>query len=348
MYYNNKIYQNDLLSIINDNNLSKLNDRSILITGASGMIGSVIVDALLFNNEQNNTNIKIFALSRNTNTLKNRFISNINNKNLIFIQQDISNDFNFDYNFDYIIHAASNAYPKAFSQDPVGTIIANVNGVKNLLDYSKTHGLKRFLYISSGEVYGQGDSNIDSFDEKYSGYVDNTNARSCYPNAKRTSETLCIAYKEQYSIETLIARPCHIYGASTTKKDNRATAQFINNVINDKNIVMKSNGLQLRSYCYISDCVSAIIKILFEGKTGNAYNISNKKSNVTIRELAQTLAKCNNKKVIFENPSDIELKSYNPVTKSVLNSSKLEELKWAAKVNLKEGLQRTIDILLDK
>ena len=309
------------------------------------MIGSVIVDALLFSNELLNLNIKVFALSRNKKTLLSRFKSNVNNPLFNIIVKDINKPLNIDNNFDFIIHAASNAYPKAFSTDPVGTIMTNLNGVNNLLEYGKNHNLNRFLFVSSGEVYGQPKENLKSFHEDYSGYVNPINPRSCYPNGKRAAETLCISYQSQYNLDTVIARPCHTFGSSATIHDNRAASQFINRIVDNKDIIMKSDGLQLRSYIYVSDCVSAIFTILLKGESGNAYNVANKNSNVTIREIAQTLASLYDKKIIFENPSDAEKDSFNPVSQSVLDATKLESLNWKARYDSVSALKRTVSIL---
>jgi len=348
MYYYNKTYRKDLEVIIKDNDISELKNCNILITGASGMIGSVIVDTLLLGNELNNLNITVFALGRNKKTLINRFSSHLNNPNFKIISHDVNYPLPYVTTFDYIIHAASNSYPKAFSSDPVGTIMTNVNGVNNLLEYGLKNNLKKFLFISSGEVYGQGEAKHVSFDENYSGYIDSTNPRACYPNGKRAAETLCVAYLDTYGLNTVIARPCHTYGATATSKDNRAASQFINKIMQDQNIIMKSDGLQLRSYCYVSDCVSGLFTILLKGEVGEAYNIANKKSNVTIREIAQTLASTNNKEIIFENPCDKEKNSFNPVSQSVLNAKKLELLNWKARYDITSGLKRTILILKDK
>ncbi|MDC7236536.1 MAG: NAD-dependent epimerase/dehydratase family protein [Sphaerochaetaceae bacterium] len=345
MLYTNKLYREDLKNIIEDNNFELLMNSSILVTGASGMIGSVIIDTLLLSNELLNLNIKIFALSRDKKSLIHRFKSNINNPLFSLIVNDINTPLNTSYNFDYIIHAASNAYPKAFSIDPVGTIMTNINGVNNLLNYGKNHNIKRFLFVSSGEVYGQAKENIAAFEEDYSGYVNPINPRSCYPNGKRAAETLCISYRSQYDLDTVIARPCHTFGPSATAKDNRAASQFIQRITQDKDIIMKSDGLQLRSYIYVSDCVSALFSILLNGECGKAYNVANKNSNVTIREIAQQLANSSNKKIIFENPSDKERDSFNPISKSVLDSTKLESLGWKARYNVRDALNRTVSIL---
>ena len=168
------------------------------------------------------------------------------------VEHDVNIIPKFDFPVDFIIHAASNAYPAAFNADPVGTIMSNILGTKNMLDYALNHSAKRFLFLSSGEVYGQGDLSVDAFDEKYSGYVDPTSPRSCYPNSKRCAETLCVSYTKQYGLDTVIARPSHTYGANFTELDNRANVQFVNRAIKGDDIVLLSAGNQLRSYTYIA------------------------------------------------------------------------------------------------
>jgi len=346
MFYNNSSYIEDMEFLLNSNILlEQMIGSSVLITGASGLIGSFLVDLFMFYNEQYSCNISVFAMSRNKTSLEKRFKTHRGNPNFHIIQHDVTSRITCDYRFDYIIHAASNAYPQVFSTDPVGTIMGNVCGVYNLLEYARQRGLKRFLFISSGEIYGQGSEGISAFEESYSGYIDIVNPRSCYPNGKRTAETLCVSYTKQYCVDTIIARPCHIYGPTATKNDNRVTAQFINNVLEGKDIVMKSKGLQLRSYCYVVDCVSAIITILLRGQTGNAYNIANSNSNVTIREMAEIIANISGKEVIFQLPDEVEKAGYNLVTHSVLNARKLEGLGWSAKYDIQKGLKRTIEIL---
>jgi nucleoside-diphosphate-sugar epimerase len=341
----NKLYQEDLQSVANCINISTLVNKKILITGATGLIGSFLIDFFVFINQKYKTNISIFALNRNINDIKERFNCYSQQDGLTLISQNICEPLNININFNYIIHAASNAQPKSFTDDPVGTMLANFIGMYNLLEYARTNRTERILYISSGEIYGQGTEDIKGFNENYSGYIDLLNIRSAYPISKRAAETLCICYNNQYKKEVIIARPCHIYGPTAKKNDSRASAQFINDILDDNNIILKSDGLQLRSYCYIADAASAILTILLSGESGSAYNISNKESNITIRELAELIANTSGKKVIFENPSDIEKRGYNPVTKSVLISDKLEELGWHPKYSIENGISRTIKIL---
>jgi nucleoside-diphosphate-sugar epimerase len=251
----------------------------------------------------------------------------------------------FDIPADYIIHAGGNAHPSAFNSDPVGTIIGNVNGTYNLLEYGRKHNTKRFCYISSGEVYGQGDLELDSFEETYSGYVDSTSPRSCYPNSKRTTETLCASYSKQYGLETVIVRPCHTYGAGFTKTDSRANAQFFRNVLQGEDIVMKSAGQQMRSYCYIADCASIIFTALLNGHSGEAYNSANSQSRTTIAGLAEEIAEAAGRKVIFENPSVLDIANQTPIAKQVLSSEKIEALGWNGHYTIKEGVAHTLAIL---
>lgn len=307
-----------------------------------GLIASAIIDIVNYLNKNYNYNIKIIALVRDKNKVLDRLKEY---ENVIIIEQDITQKIDCDVNVDYIIHAASNAHPQAFSQDPVGTILGNFLGMNNILEYASKHECKRVEYISSGEVYGQGEEEVDAFDEMYIGRISSNNVRSCYPLSKLVSENLGISYSEQFGIETVIARPCHVYGPTQTASDSRASAQFIRNVLNGQNIIMKSKGTQMRSYCYVLDCATAILTILIKGINENAYNIANKNSNLTIRELAEIIAQKSNKKIIFEIPDIKESKGYNRVKRSVLSAEKLEKLGWKPYFDVNEGIEQTIEIL---
>lgn len=345
MYYNNILYKEDLKSVLLSNiEFEKLRGRNVLVTGASGMIGSFLVDVLMLCNELFFYDINVFAMGRNEGSLKKRFLTHSMNPLFYVVLQDVNSPLTCNYDFDYIVHAASNAHPQVFSDDPIGTIMANVWGVYNIMEYARLRRVERFLFISSGEVYGQGKEGVKAFVESYSGYIDNTSPRSCYPNGKRVAETLCASYNQQYGIDTLIARPCHIYGPTATLKDSRASSHFINEVISGNDILMKSQGEQRRSYCYIADCVSGILTILLSGETGNAYNIANPNSNITIREMAEKIAIYSGKNLNFAIHNDVENYSNNPVTQSILDSRKLEGLGWEAKFDMKTGLARTIEI----
>jgi len=316
----------------------KLQDSNILISGATGLIGSCLIDILMSKNDRN---YNVFASGRNENRAKKRFKKYLNNPNFHFIQYDVIDYLEVDIDFHYIIHAASNASPNFFATKPVEIMKSNLYGICNLIDYGLNHNLKRFLYVSTGEIYGEGDGRI--FSEDYSGYLDCTKPRSCYPSSKRASETLCVSYGAEYNVDTVIARPSHTYGPFFTESDNRVYAQFIRNVLNGENIIMKSTGSQFRSWCYVVDCATALLYILLKGEKGQAYNIADGGSNISIKELAEMIAEIAEKKVIIDLPSDIEKKGFNIVTKSVFSTKKLESLGWSIEGNMREKMISTIE-----
>lgn len=323
-----------------------LKGKSILVTGATGTIGSFLVDMLLRYNVTDDMDITVYAAGRECSKLSERFGPVKSNK-LIYVQYDMRNEVTFDFSVDYIIHAAGNAHPMAFNSDPVGTIMGNVVGTYSLLEYARKKGTKRLLYVSSGEVYGQGDIALEAFEESYSGYVDVLSPRSCYPLSKRAVENLCASYTKQYGLETVIARPCHTYGPGITLEDSRANAQFFRNAVNGKDIVLKSAGKQMRSYCYVADCVSAIMTILINGEKGNAYNTANPTARITISDFAKVIAETVGKKVIYANPDSVDIANRTPIEKQVLSSRKVEELGWKGCYNISEGVANTIMILKD-
>lgn len=312
----------------------KLKYANVLVTGATGLIGSCIVDVLM-----QLGNVNVFAMGRSNEKCKKRFYNYLTNSNFKFICHDVSKRLDMNIDFDYIIHAASGSHPTEFNNRPVETMTGNFLGTYNLLEYAKEHKIKRFIYISSGEVYGEARDDVDSVKEDYSGYVNPIKVRSCYPSAKRASETLLISYFSEYGLDSVIARPCHVYGPTMTAEDSRVVAEFIRNAVNGEDIVLRSGGRQIRSYIYVTDAVSAIFYILFLGESSEAYNISND-SVVSIRELAEIISKVSNSNIIYGNDGA-------DVNKVVLNSNRLASLGWKSEVRLEEGIIRTIEILKD-
>lgn len=327
--------------MIMDLQWNKLDYCNILVTGATGLVGSSIIDLLMKHTVKN---CHIYASGRNESRAKTKFSKYYGKENFHFFRYDVEKPLESEIKFDYIIHAASNASPNFFANNPVGVIMSNIIGTKNLLDYGREHGMKRFLYISSGEVYGNGD--VEKWHETDSGYVDCMTMRSCYPTSKRAAETLCVAYAKQYDVDVVVARLCHTYGPNFTEQDNRAYAQFFIKALQGEDIVLKSTGDQYRSWLYVEDCASAILTILLNGQSCEAYNVADEVSCVTIKELAEKIAKLGKVKVVFDLPSDIERKGFSVIKKATFDTSKLLDLGWKAKYSLDEGLKSTFEKLI--
>ncbi len=321
---------------------------SVLVTGATGLICSSIVDLLLFMNKEKNAGIKIFVAGRNEEKAISRFKGAVENDGPFFVPYDatIGTEIIIDEKIDFIIHGASNANPTSYMKEPVETILANIVGLEVMLKLARRKSAKRLLYISSSEVYGKKEDNKPYSENDY-GYLDILDQRACYPSSKRTGESLCVAYGMEYDVDSVMVRPGHIYGPFIQDSDNRASAQFTKHAIANTDIVMKSKGEQLRSYCYSLDCASAILSVLLWGKKGNAYNISNPNSICSISDVAHAIATAAGVKVIFDIPTETEKKSYNLMNNSSLASEKVESLGWKPAFTLKHGVGRMIKILMD-
>ena len=337
-------YWKDVSSVIeNISNVKQIFGKTMLITGATGMVCSSVIDVIAWMNHHRDARIHLMLAGRNKEKIASRFRDVLSQGEYQFIEYDATKDQQLSLRVDYIIHGASNANPAIYAREPVETLLGNIVGLNTVLDVAKNNPRSRLLYISSSEVYGnRTDGSNRPYSEDDYGFVDILNPRACYPNGKRTAETLCSSYGQEYSVDFVTVRLGHIYGPSITKVDTRASASFTRDVAAGHDIVMKSAGNQLRSYCYTLDCASAILTVLLNGSTGNAYNISNKDSIVSIRDMAEALAKAGGVKVIFNNPSDEEKKSYNLMSNSFLNAEKIEKLGWIAKYDLVEGVKRTL------
>lgn len=349
MLYKNRLWISDLDRTIETISfLKSLSGNSVLITGATGLIGSAIVDILFRYNDTHSTSIKIIAAGRSYENMKRRFGEMTERNDFMYIPYDSTKtDNQFSIHADYVIHTAANANPGAVMKEPVETMLGNFLGIKELLDYALREKSKRVLYVSSSEVYGTKSNGLPFRENEY-GFIDILNPRNSYSVGKQAAETLCVSYAKEFGVESVIVRPGHIYGPTAGKKDNRVSSQWPYDVSRGENIVMKSDGAQIRSYCYCLDCASAILTILIKGENCRAYNISNPDSVISIKQMAEILTAYAHVKLIIEAPTEAEKQGFNPMNNSSLNSGSLLALGWKGTFPANLGFAHTVSILRDE
>lgn len=327
---NNSIFAEDIKNIINDFDMSVFDGKTILVTGATGLIGKLCVKSLL----NSGYNTQVIALVRDEEKAKNIFGES---KRLTYLVQDINQRINTTRRVDYIIHAASTTSSKDFVEKPVETIYTAINGSRNILEFAKNKRLEGMVYLSSLEIYGVNEK--ENIKEEDYGYIDILNPRSSYSESKKMVETMCISYGTEYGVPVKIARLAQTFGAGVSISDNRVFAQFAKAIINKENIILHTKGETKRNYCYTTDAVRGIFTILTKGENNNAYNVANENSYCSISEMAHLLE---NEYTKVEYKIDEVNRGYNPTVKIALNTEKLNALGWEAKVNLKEMFDRLI------
>lgn len=344
----NRILEEDAIQIIKENNgLEELKNTTFAITGASGMVGSYFLNTLVTLNKYFDMNINILALVRTPEKLSDEIR---NNKYVNVIKYDVVDKLNYDGNVDYIVHAASPASPAIMSKFPFETNLANTVGTANTLSFAKEKNVKGYMFISSREIYGQPAENQEFFTEDgMLGQVNPLVPRNGYAEGKKAAENMCSGIKEEYGLNTKIVRLAHTYGPGMSIHDGRVQADFLKNVVNNEDIIMKSKGEAVRTYTYISDAVSAMFKVLLKS-SDIVYNIADENSKTSIKELAQTLVNINperNIKLVMDIPKvDENAKGNAAFTLGILSTEKIrKELGWSPKYLISSGFARTIDYL---
>ena len=339
------LYQEDLDNILSISGIEELKGKKFLITGATGLIGVCLIDALMKFNKQG-ANISIYAVGRNKETASARLGEYYESDLFHFIEQDVRTPLPVDIHPDYIIPLASNTHPLAYSQYPVETIEINVKGAENALKKALDCSCM-IIYPSSVEIYGNARGK-DSFSEDYTGQLNLSNARSCYTESKRVCEALCQSYIAEKGTAVKIVRLSRVFGPTMLMSDSKASSQFILKALNNEDVVLKSRGEQFFSYTYVADAVRAILFVLLHGGIGCAYNISNVGCNVHLRDFAHYCAEWANKKVIFEIPSDSESKGFSIATNAIMDNTKLLKIGWDELYEIKNAIERTLTILKDE
>ena len=339
---NHPLYIEDLKYVITSSGLDEISGKSFLVTGATGLIGTCLIDALMLNNSNGNAN-HVYAVGRDKQKAKSRLGEYYTDRYFHFIEQDVRTPLPSSLDVDYIIPLASNTHPMAYSQYPVETIEINVKGAESALKLAE-RCVAIVLYPSTVEVYGNARGK-DVFNEDYTGDLNLKNSRSCYPESKRLCEALCQSYMAEHNVEVKIVRLSRIIGPTMQLSDTKASSQFIIKALSHENIVLKSKGEQYFSYTYVSDAVSAILYVLFKGRNGEAYNIANSNCDVKLKDFANMCADWSNRDVVFDLPSDIEKNGYSVAMTAIMNSDKLRSLGFESKVGIKEAVNRLLSIL---
>lgn len=340
----NRILNEDLKDIIEQPvKWDKLKNKTVMVTGASGMVGSYFVRTLLKLNEARQMNIHVICVARNIKKIGEDVLAN---PAVEILSHDVTKPFEYNKNIDYIIHAASPASPLIMKDSPVETIAANVLGTYYTLELAREKNAEGYMFISSREIYGQPDAGQEFFTEDTYGFVDPLNPRSCYPEGKKAAETMCASYRAEYGLNAKAARLAHTYGPGMSIYDGRVQADFLKNVLFHENIVMKSEGLAVRTYTYIADAIAGMYMILLNG-TEMAYNIGDENAKISIRGLAELLVKITPDRklsVKLDIPKD-GAQGCAPFTLGILDSSKLRKLGWSPKNTIEGGFKRTIEYL---
>lgn len=342
------ILQEDLDLLAQDSTIpfGLLKGKTVFVTGATGLLGSQMVKALLCSNRLYGTGIRVLALVRSKEKAQKVYGGLLARDDLQLVSGDVTQKIEYAGQVDYMIHGASATSSRYFVSNPVETIATAINGTVNLLEFAKLKQAKGFLYLSSLEVYGTPAADAGLIRESYSGYLDPLSVRSSYSEGKRMAECICASYASEYQIPVKIARLSQTFGAGVEYTDGRVFAEFTRCALEKKDIVLHTKGQTVRSYCYTRDAVAAMLLILLKGEAGTAYNVTNMDTKISIADMAQLVCDTFPQAgihVTFDMPQDVASFGYNPEMVIALDSSRLTALGWRPTVNLREMFTRLAD-----
>lgn len=320
-----------------------MSEITIMITGAAGLVGARTVKMLLEERED----IRVVALIRSREKAERKFAEYLQDPRFVLLTQDVCQPIVYEDSVDYIIHAAGiTGGSKQHIDAPMTTINTALQGTVNVLEYARGKAVKGVVYLSSLEVYGKVSSGAGRICENDGGYIDSTNVRSSYSESKRMCECICASYARQYGLRVMIARLTATFGPGVAYTDGRVFAQFARSVLEKQDIVLKSAGETVRNYCDADDCAAALILLLEKGESGQAYNIANEATEISIRDLAEKFIRLfpdANISLRFDLSTDATKLGYNPTMRTVLGAEKLKAIGWLPKYSLDDTIVRLVD-----
>lgn len=335
-----RVFEEDLNRIAQELKELEFKNKSFFITGATGLVGSVLVKALAFANDHYDLKNRIVAQVRNPQKAKKVFDGY---EGITYCVGDVRDIISYPGNVDYVIHAASETKSKNMIDFPVETLWTALSGAKNLLDFACEKKIKKMVFLSSMEAFGSVDGNQRTSEEKL-GYIDLRKVRSCYPESKRMIENMCVCYSSEYGVPVTIARLAQTFGAGVSSEDTRVFAQFAHSAMTGEDIVLHTAGTSCGNYVYTADAATAIFTLLKKGISGECYTVANETSSMRIKDMAELVANCvadGKIRVVVDIPADKQF-GYAPDVKLKLDASKLKSLGWKPQINLEESYKRLI------
>ena len=325
----------------------ELDGRTVLVTGATGMLALYVTWLLLYLHEYDDIHVKVVALCRNRQKAEEYYGEWIGKPYFHLLIQDVCEPIAYEEKVDYVFHLAGNASPYFINSDPVGIMKCNLLGTMNVLEYARDCQTEKVIFASTREVYGKNEE-AERLDEQAFGTLDPLDDRSCYPESKRAAETLLKSYYLQYGVNFNAIRIAHSYGPTMTlENDGRVMADLMGDVVAGRDIVLKSSGEAIRAFLYLTDAVVGMFTILFHGETAKAYNLANETEPISIKDLAHMMAALREDKNIQVVVSEGGQKGYCAYRRTALDTSAIEQLGWKPMVSLKEGINRLIRYKVD-
>ena len=347
-----RVWTEDTTSILSRNlPWQRLSGATVAVTGAGGFLGGYLVRTLLGLHPAGllERPVRVLALVRNIDRARTQLGTMADNPELELRAWDLNHIAIPDLaDCQYVLHAASQASPRYYGSDPVGTLLPNAVGTASLLKALQGSSDPRgFLFVSSSEVYGQV-SDTDALMETDYGQLDPASVRACYAESKRLGETLCVAWAQQYGLPTFIVRPFHTYGPGLLADDGRVFSDFAYNVARGENIVMMSDGLARRAFCYASDAIAGFFTVLLKGQPAMPYNVANPEGELSVIELAELLVSLypdKGLKVDRRLPAADRNYLTSTFSRLIPDTRRLSGLGWSAEVSPEQGFRRMIEAL---
>ena len=322
----------------------KFKNKTIFITGATGLIGSLLVKTFLNANDQKDLGVKVLAFIRNEKKARDLYGSLCDRDDFSFVIGDLTEKISCEEEIDYIIHGAAITTSKIMVERPVDTIAASLEGTKHVLELAVEKKVTSVVYLSSMEMYGSFETCDTPVTEDVLGTIDIKKVRSNYPMTKRMCENMCVAYLSQYDVPVKIARLSQTFGPGILPGENRVFAQFARSAMKGEDIILHTEGKSEGNYCYSADALYGILLILLKGENGESYNVCNEATHTTICDMAKMV--CENfsdgkSKLVFDIPKENSF-GYAADTHLKLSSQKLRSLGWEPMVDLKGAYKRLI------